>query len=203
MSELISWAEEVYQLKNVRVLRDFALDLEELRIKRSVIKGNILIAGPAFDCPERALVCTPQTLYERLRDEIASVTCCDPDHPLSDFFELPVKSRLLGEPASLDKSAIYFYLRGLKDVLAVTSPETFDVIMFFRNNGLERRLDIETMELVRSSLKIGGHFMGSGSFHSTNIAFPEGIETQDVRDLGISSLPFHPHHIGFVVHRTK
>lgn len=205
MREGVSWADEVYQVPNVRVLEGFAESLGQLKIDKSTIKGDILIAGPAFVCPERALICTPQTRYGRLRDEVTSVTCCDPDHPLNNyFFELPIKHQLLSEPLPLDRKAIYFYCTGLKNLLDVTSPETFDVIMFFRNNGLYKRLDIETMQLVKRSLKIGGYFMGSGSFRGTDIPFAEGIEPQDVRDLGEGdTFPFHPYHIGFVAQRVS
>jgi len=130
------------------------------------VRGNILVIGQAGTFPEKTLICTTGSSYQKLRPEVDAVYCCDPFSPFSPEIQLDIpfvdtiSYREIPKPES---NTAYYEHSSCYAFLPKTEPDFFDTVLMFR--GVDTGAQIEESGLVKAiapHLKKGGYFICSG-----------------------------------------
>lgn len=144
----------------------FANNVNELLIDPKYISGNVLVAGPGKEFPERLLIFAPDSNFTSLNPQINSLTCCEPDL-FCPRMHLDQSVEILkeGEVPRFDSGKFYYLPTHIETMLDST-PEAFDAITLFRMPQIQKLLENGLLPLIANSLKQDGIFMGSGYFSS-------------------------------------
>ena len=171
-----------------RVLAEFMATIRDLDLGAWHIRGHVLVGGQgAF--PERALVCTEESEFRRLRGSVASLTCCDPEfftNP-SLLLDIPVQSRFVSEKPIFRADVVNDCRYNLQEVLPHLDSATLDTILFFRIPNLATQLNEGLFPEIARVLKPGGYFVGSGSFSGQPARFPDAFDVERFQRLELKT----------------
>jgi hypothetical protein len=188
----------------------FLKSIERLGLTVEKVKGNVLVVGPNARLPEAALLFTKDSDFHELRSTITTLSCCDNKFDLwkdPNRVPLPLYWPDWAElPQSRDQ--IYFYRADVNEVLSHNPAGFYDTITAFRFVEMEDLLfrqyeGLPLIERIDTSLRVGGNFIGSGSFKSTDpksLEIPSGLNLVQFAELPKSSPVGHGINWGFVGH---
>jgi|GEM_PF-6285601 len=148
---------------------EFARTINRLPIKVSDIQGDVLVGGHGSAFPERLLICSPESYFERLEKRITSLTTADLS-PITNPELLLAHPVLIGRRGNIpkfEKNSVTHYPTSLKEFLPFLPDDIFNTALFFRINRLQEQLDtFGLLKEIRRVIKPMGIFTGSGSFES-------------------------------------
>jgi len=125
--------------------------------------GVVVVVGHGPACPERVLVCTPDSRYRKPFKMIRTLVFCDPEYfnPAA-VLDCQIEETL---PPKIGRGVHYCSL-SLQEFLPYIPEGFIDSILLFRVGDLEKQLRRGLLSLVEEKVKRGGIFIGSGDFQT-------------------------------------
>jgi hypothetical protein len=180
-----SWALRISgECPFVYVYPAFLEHLSPIGIKPEQIKERVLVIGHGGAFPEKSLICTPESCFTQLRDEVETVFCCDDTYPsYPENIEVPcVNTLLLDLLPEPNRKTVYYEPSSCYTFLKKVKGEIFDSVLMFRVVDLGEQIDeLGLIKVIAPHIKRGGYFICSGG------RFPPEISTDFYEPLTLVS----------------
>ena len=179
---------------------DFAETVEPLSLflKDQEIRGDVLIAGHGGFVPERIFVATPDSGFDVIKPEVASLTLIDDESSGdAEIYFSKADGKIKAQACSLQELADQ------------TVEPKYDVILFFRINNLQEQLEEGLLGDLYRILRPGGHLLGSGGFNSKEEArklMESKFKVENLVSLpnpDYSGYPYNAVHLGFKLQKPS
>ena len=169
-----SWTRRVADVSPYRhVYPPFLRDISPMEIVPEEVRGIVLVIGQSSAFPERTLIATPESGFEKLRPGVRAIYCCDPTYPSSPevYFDFPcVNTVCFGEIPDPEVGTIYWEPSSSYTFLEKVKLDFFDTILMFR--VVDTGTQIKKLGLIR---RIAPHLGKGGLFIASGGRFPEVI----------------------------
>lgn len=181
------WVEQIESECNFRyVYPEFLRHIVPIGITPEHIKGRVLVMGQAHAFPEKTLICTPQSDFEKLRREIDGIFCIDTAYPSSPetHLDIPCVNTVFFDKIPVpEPNTAYWELKSSYAYLPKVEFDFFDTVLFFRVVDVGQQIqEMGLVNLIAPHLKKGGHFIFSGG------RFPENINENYFEPLNVLNL---------------
>lgn len=193
--EYKTWAEQVNKLGETRSWTVMANKLDQLGLSGDEARGKVLVIGPNKDFPERLPLCTRESNYRTLRQEIKSLSICDNNPKLFDKFHLIHPTWLNCHPLVIFPSSDYpipnndnnssyrFIPSDARSLLTKCDRVLFDLVTIFCISHIGHELKYGLGALIANHLKVDGYVIGSGIFPNHADSFLPGLEIKKMVEL--------------------
>lgn len=213
MQEFPRWARMACELCESN--QPFSIGMDEMALAvstlirdRDDIHGAVIVAGFGEVFPERALLCTSTSRFEKVRPEIHQLILCDPA-PLAApelMIDVPVQHRFLeigdSAPAEPLWEGTSSYGASLQTLLPRYAPDSVDALVFLSIPDLEEQIQKGLGELVERVLKPRGVFLGSGSFDQESVNLHSGLTVERTRRFpNPDHAGLYQEHLGFLARK--
>lgn len=190
-------------------------EVKQMEIHEQYLAGNIIVMGQDNAFPERCLLCTPETRFQKLNEDVSKLVYVSPRS--SNYSPEPFlqpKTHIENFPSQEELKALphggvaYYSLDTIEYVFRNYLPSSsFNAIFEFQSKEIGEQLRTGVLEFsLCSKLKPGGVFVGSGHMDENlyRDLQQKGIQGMDViQATHLSALFGHPfpNYVGVILQK--